>query len=74
MKMDLSKFKLSKAAMNAVRGGIQECHCGGSTETVIQESDKFEDLEKSMDKQCGDAGWACRPFAPSPPSFEANHF
>lgn len=65
MKTDFSKFQLSKASMNALRGGNQRCHCetGGKTYVLKVEDKDFFLLDEMMTTICGDnIGWACSPI------------
>lgn len=64
MKKDFMKFQISKEAMNELKGGgLQRCHCGGTTkQEFVTSGETYAQLEKQVGSICGDAGWACTPI------------
>lgn len=66
MKKDIIRFKLSKKAMNELRGGETStymCHCNTSGGTlsfaVSAESDKI--LDAKMKTECKGSSYSCSP-------------
>lgn len=63
MKTEFTKFQLSKEKMNELRGGAQSCHCGGSDNYfTVTGANTFDELNGSVGRICGNAGWSCTPI------------